>query len=360
MLDNNSLIYFNTAACGLISPDVLQTGIDLYKKFSINSATTSEDWREEELMNVRNTIADFVGAKEESMALIPNFSFALNNIVQSLNGNEKVLLFSNDFPSVLAPFVANHFAISWINPKDNFFIDLEEIERTIESKKIELLAISHVQWSSGFKIDLEKLSEICHKHNVDLIVDATQSVGAQVINISQLKLQVLLASNYKWMNAGFGSGIMYMSDAFLKKYPPVVGSINNVQRENNDWKFLPSIRCYELGHLNMVELNILKNAIQEKNKIGLKNIVRHNEEIMQFLLDGLVKLPVKLVGEMNMNNRSSILILQDEKGLGEWLQQNNIVVTQRNQTLRIGLHFYNTKVQVNSFLEYVAAWAKEN
>lgn len=360
MINNNSLIYFNTAGCGLVSPEVMQSGIDLYKKFSIDSATTSEDWRAEELMSVRNIIADFVGAKQENIALIPNFSFGLNCIVQSLKGDEKVLLFSNDFPSVIAPFIASHFAISWIDTKDDFFIDLEEIEKIIQSEKIDLLVISHVQWSSGFKIDMEKLGKVCHKYNVDLIVDVTQSLGAQMINISKLNVQVLLASNYKWMNAGFGSGIMYMSDAFLEKYPPVIGSINNVQKENKGWKFLPSVKCYELGHLNMVELNVLRKAIVQKNEIGLENIVRHNAGLMQRLLEGIVKLPVSVIGEANMNNRSSILLLHEQAGLGSWLKQNNIIVTHRSQTLRIGLHFYNTVEQVNTFLECVSVWAKRN
>lgn len=348
-------IYLNTAACGLVAPEVAAAGAKLYAEFASNSSTRSEDWRMQEEGRIRQVIADFVGAPATNIAMVPNFSWAINGIVQSLKGTERVLLFTHDYPSFLEPFRINDFDIVWVGAPNGFTINMDEVRDAICNNKVDIVALSHVQWGSGYKINLEEIGEMCRQFGVLFMVDATQSLGANVINLSNLNIDVFAASNYKWMNAGFGTGILYISDDFMEQYRPVVGGHNSYKMIGDKWTYTPSVQSYEPGHPNMFGLTVLEAAIREKNELGIIYIEEHNLRLTQQLLDGIRNVPVKLLGEYTITNRAPFIILTDENGLGDWLKNHNIIVTQRNGILRISMHYYNTEQDVTALMDCLKA-----
>src|SRR5205085_11541602 len=141
----------------------------------------------------------------KNVAMIPNFSWAMNAIVQSLKGTEKVLLYKNDFPSVTEPFRVNKFDITWVEDTDGFTLSMEQIEECITGRRVDMVVISHVMWQSGYTLDIATVGRLCKEHEVIFIVDATQSLGSLHVDIANLGADVFISSNYKWMNAGFGT-----------------------------------------------------------------------------------------------------------------------------------------------------------
>ncbi|HEX7755097.1 MAG TPA: aminotransferase class V-fold PLP-dependent enzyme [Niabella sp.] len=353
MPENKEPVYLNTAGCGLIPPTVLEAGTRLYQGFEQNSSATAEHWRDAGVLQIKQQVADFMGTAPANIALVPNCSYALNGIVQALNGNEKVLLYKKDFPSVYAPFVINHFNIVWIDDIDGFTIDLNQIESIIKEQQIDLVAISHVQWQSGFKLDIAALCAICRQYQVLSIIDATQSLGAMQIPIADP--DVLIASNYKWMNAGFGTGVLYINEAFARRYPAKITGFNSgtLKRTDAGFDFDSGVANYEPGSLNMFGFTILNKAIEEKNKTGLARIEAHNTRLTKLLLDQIPHLPVTLVGPANWENRCSIVVLKEERGLHQLLAQNNIITTGRNGIVRISIHDHNTEQDIQTLISCI-------
>ncbi len=343
---STNTIYLNTAACGLVPSATTDAATELYKALETNSSTRAEHWRFEEETPIRETIAAFLNTDPDTVAMVPNFSWAMNAVVQSLKGGERVLLYKHDYPSLLEPFRINKFDIAWVDAPDEFNIDVEAIEDAIVNNKVDIVAISHVQWTSGYLLDIKRIGELCKAHGVLFFVDGTQSMGAQVIDLSDLNIDVYAASNYKWMNAGFGTGVLRIKKSFLEKYPPVVGGNNSYRMIDGTIQYRASILSYEPGHPNMCGLTVLNAAIKHKQALGVANITVTNEKLTQLLLDSIKDLPVKLIGDFTTKSRASIVILKDENGLGDWIKQHNIVVTQRNGLLRISMHYYNTEAEV--------------
>lgn len=348
-------IYLNTAACGLIADSVLQAGVDLYKEFERHSSAISEHWRDSEKADIRKSIAGFIRVPEENIALVPNFSTAINMIVQSLRGDEKILLYRQDFPSLYIPFCLNQFDITWIEDENGFYLDMNRMESVIKKGNIDIVTISHVQYQSGFKIDLKALGEICRQNNALLIIDGTQSLGGMDIDLSGVQTDVFIASNYKWMNAGFGTGILYMSDLFLEKYPPKVsGAASGTFILSDDgYDHRPQITDYEPGSTNQFGFTILSKSIEQKKHAGMDHIEKHNLQLTQQLLDGLAALPVQLVGDYTTVNRNSIVSITEKPGLHAALRQNNIVTTQRNDLIRISIHYHNREEDIRAILETI-------
>lgn len=350
-------IYLNTAGCGLISPAALQAGTDLYKGFEKNASAASEHWRNVDMGAIRENISAFMGARSEHIALIPNFSYGINAVVQSLKGNEKVLLYKKDFPSVFIPFTINNFDIVWIDDEDDFFIDPDKLEAAIMEQQINIVAISQIHWQSGFKLDVKRLCDFCRKNGVWTVIDGTQSLGSIAISMQDLQPDVFIASNYKWMNAGFGTGLLYMNTAFANTYPPRFSGAHSNAYSFPENKFIYNgdATNYEPGSVDMFGFSVLNKAIEEKNKWGMAQIEAHNSSLTATLLAQLTNLPVELIGGHNKKNRGSIVVLKDaDQKIYQQLLANNITTTGRNGTVRISLHFYNTAKDIEKLVTVLA------
>jgi cysteine desulfurase/selenocysteine lyase len=345
-------IYLNTASSGLVPAEFTTAASKLMSELATNASTRAEQWRDDEQPAIRQHVAEFLGVGIDNVALVPNFSWAMNGIVHSLRGDEKVLLYTADYPSLTEPFKINGFDITWMNDTDGFTIAMEELQNKLLSEKVEVLAISHVQWLSGFKIDLQTLGSFCREHDIWLIVDATQSMGAIAINPIQLGVDVLISSNYKWMNAGFGTGVMYMSDEFFEAYTPKVGGNNSYGMIDGAMKYTPSVRSFEPGHPNMYGFTILQQAIEHKLATGVGAIETHNRKLTQMLLDGIRGLNVSLIGEPSTDNRASMVFLRDEDGsLLQFIKSNGILVSGRMGHVRISMHYYNTEAEITALVD---------
>jgi selenocysteine lyase/cysteine desulfurase len=350
-------IYLNTASAGLLDEQTLHATNTLYQQMLTQTSTAVEHLRDHGLQRIRETVGKFIHAPAANIALIPNFSYALNAIVHALDGNERVMLYRNDYPSVYEPFRINGFDIKWIeHGDDGFTMNIAAMKALLLANNIDILAISHVQWMSGYTLDLKDIGEFCAANNIRFIVDATQSLGALPVYIDELKVDVLIASNYKWMNAGFGHGIMYMSDDFLKRYTPVVGGNASYGMYAGQWKYEPSIRSYEPGHLNFHGLLIAEAAINQKLEKGIEQIVAHNLRLTAQLVEGIGKLKFSLLGPATMDNRCSIVLLKAGEDLQKHLQQHNIIVIHRNGFVRISIHQHNTEADIAAILAALATF----
>ena len=345
-MSQQELTYLNTASAGLLSKQSLNALSSFYETMQVNASSCSEQWRFKEFPVMRETLAKFMDAPISNVAFIPNFSYALTAIVHSMHGNERVLLYKQDYPSLLDAFRLNNFEITWIDSQDGFEISADRIKGMLLDEKIDVLAISHVQWGSGFKIDVQDLSAFCRQHDIIFIVDATQSMGAVEISARNVDADAIIASSYKWMNAGFGSGVMYMADRFLDRYMPRIGGLGSYTMEGDKMFYEPSVRSFEPGHMNIAGLYMLDSAMREKMEKRLEKIEQHNQKLTQLLLDDLKQLPVKLLGAYDTTNRSSIVIIKDENGLGSFLKDNRVVVTHRGGNLRISAHFYTSELDI--------------
>lgn len=354
----NTKTYLNTAACGLLDESTLQETNEFYHAMLTESSLASEVIRDKRIPEIRANLASFLGASVSEIAFVPNFSYALNGIVQSLKGTEKVLLLKTDYPSVYEPFRINQFDITWIEvAEDGFTIDISRLKDTLLREQIDMLVISHVQWLSGFKLDIADIGAFCKEHKIVFIVDATQSLGAVQIDMGKIHADVLIASNYKWMNAGFGTGVMYMSASFQKQYPPVIGGHNSYATKDNLWQYVPSVRSFEPGHTNLHGLLLLDAAVRLKQAKGMAAIETHNRELTRQLLHHLTD--EMLIGPKSLDNRSSIVYVRADKQLQEYIKENNVVVTRFNEMIRVSMHFYNTETDVMKFIDVLNTYKSQ-
>src|SRR5262245_39936755 len=218
-------IYFNHAA---ISPPPIPTirAIeaqieDVHENGSLNYSSwlaVKED--------ARKLLANFLGARPEQVAFVRNTSDALSTVANGLNwrAGDNVVTFSREFPSNIYP---------WLRIRDAFGVEVrmcEERDGRIDVAELESLidqhtrvvAVSHVQYASGFRIDLQRLGRAARRREALLVVDTIQALGVIPTDVDAELIDVAAGGSHKWLLGPEGVGYLYLSDRARERIQPTL------------------------------------------------------------------------------------------------------------------------------------------
>lgn len=347
--------YLNTAGCGLLSTQTQQVVQQAMQQYAEQGSLSRDAWYEK-LDAIRQSAAELLGATASEMALITNFTSGIYNVAQLLRDYRRVLVVVDDYPTLVLPWHLLGYEVFTVSSLPDGRIPLEAIESKIRQHNIQVLAVSHVQFSSGFRLPLASLSSICQESEILLVVDATQSVGVVPINLSETPVDVLIASGYKWLNAGLGNGLLYVREKLHQELSPqllgfgTVGSQFSAQ-QIGQIPFTPS--TLEAGHYNFFSLLALQQALKETKEIGIYSLF---DSVMKLRTQLVSDLPqnIELVSDYSTDNSSSIVVVKAPENAESQLKAKNIITSTRPRGLRISPHFYNNEQDIQLILEVLS------
>src|SRR5215217_8528142 len=173
-------LYFNHAAVSPPPITTIQAVEAQLRDVHENGSTNFRDWLAVK-EQARQLLASLLGAQPEQVAFVRNTSDALSTVANGLNWRrgDNIVTFSREFPSNIYP---------WLRVRDAFGvevrmceerggrIDFTELSSLIDSNT-GVVAISHVQYASGFRMDLERLGRLARQHDALFVVDVIQALG---------------------------------------------------------------------------------------------------------------------------------------------------------------------------------------
>lgn len=355
-----SLIYLNTPSVGLVSRPSLEAAQRFQEASLTNPSKAFMDWMENGLVNLRTKMASLAGTTPSQIAFIPNFSYGLISVIENMRPEVRsVLLYRDDYPSLNLPFELAGFKIFYVENKGGFEVPLSGIEKLLQQEKIDVVALSHVQFLTGFAFDLKELGDICSQYNALLVVDATQSLGACELNFDTLPVDVMISSSYKWLNGGVGSAVMAIKESFMKRFVPRSAGFGSMNHSEKGWSYKPSLASYEPGHLNALGLLQLEAAVERRLRSGVHTVARHDHALVKRLAQGMADTPFRVCGGNDGANLNSILCFEADKRVYDYLLRSDIATTWRRGLIRVGPHFYNTETDIDVLLAALKAFEKK-
>lgn len=111
--------------------------------------------------------------------------------------------------------------------------DFAQLESLV-SKRTRIIALSHVQYSSGFAADLATLGSFCRERGIDLVIDAAQSLGCLPIYPEEMGVSAIAAPGWKWLMGPLGSGVLYTQASFREKLSHTMSG-SSLQRQEPDY-----------------------------------------------------------------------------------------------------------------------------
>ncbi|HEX6350613.1 MAG TPA: aminotransferase class V-fold PLP-dependent enzyme [Candidatus Dormibacteraeota bacterium] len=230
-----------------------------------------------------------------------------------------------------------------------------------------VVALSHVEFWNGYRVDLETIGEECRKRGVILAVDAIQSAGALRLDLSRLPVDYAAAGSYKWLLGPQGIGFAWCHPDLLPRITPVLVGTSSVKDRMNYFSyptdrvdFETTARRLEEGNASLLDMAAFSAAVELFLEVGPEVVEKRVLELAQRLAEGLDRQGYEVVGPWprEENERSGIVsfrkpgappqeILRD-------LQAAHVVGRIHADFVRLSPHFYNTEDEVDRVIEVLA------
>ena len=184
-------------------------------------------------------------------------------------------------------------------------VEIDEIKKLI-SDKTKIIAITHISNVTGAVMPIKKIVDIAKEKNIPVLVDGTQGAPHMQIDMQNLGCDFYVISCHK-MYGPNGLGVLYAKKKWLDDLPPYQGGggmIDEVKKDNIT--FADSPNKFEAGTMQTAEVVAFAEAINFIEKLGIKNIAAHENEILEYGYEKLKKNnSINIIG--NPNNRGSVL-----------------------------------------------------
>jgi selenocysteine lyase/cysteine desulfurase len=223
---------------------------------------------------------------------------------------------------------------------------MEELEAKVSSKT-RIIALSHVQFTSGYAADVKELGAFCKERNIDLVVDGAQSVGCLPLYPEEFNVAVVAVSAWKWLMGPFGSGILYTSADFREKIEVTMAGSSSMQQglEYLDHRWNPHVdgRKFEYSTLaweHLAAINGLLDSVFLRYSMEdiRMEVLRLQDVFLQYLdLDLFVPL---LFPDVHRSGILAILPNCNSLELVENARKHDLVATLCAEYIRIAPHFY--------------------
>ncbi|MBT8321825.1 MAG: aminotransferase class V-fold PLP-dependent enzyme, partial [Eudoraea sp.] len=272
-------------------------------------------------------------------------------ILEGLPEDSHILLLDGDYPSVNWPFESRGFPISYV-PADVHMED--HIWKLLASESVSVFAFSLVQWMDGLRMDLDFVKELKSKNpELILLADGTQFCGAFDFDFMESGIDVLGASGYKWLLAGYGNGFYLFHPEFKNRMSIPTTGFSATGGNPDKKEHIPFSRRLEPGHLDSFNFGSLKFSLEWLSKVGMKNITTHNEQLISKAWTTLTDLGVLEPRVIGRKKHGPIFSIDLKAGLKNVLSEAGVFFSERGGRIRLSFHFYNTEKEVEQVMELI-------
>jgi cysteine desulfurase/selenocysteine lyase len=296
---------------------------------------------------LRVAAARLIGADRSEIALVKNTSEGIATVAIGLDWKpgDCMVAFREEFPANYYPWKRleeKGVNVTWLSVTD----PLEAIERATRGAR--LLAISFVQFLSGYRAPIQAIGEICHRNSCIYLVDAIQGLGAFPLDVATCHIDALAADGHKWLLGPEGCGILYINQALQDRVEPVEFGWTNVAGYNDyasrDMALRPDAGRYECGTLNTIGCFGLKASIELLLEVGLGKIGLLVQNLGDRIAEGVLNKGYELMGTRTPESGAGIVSFRkpgiDAVEIVRKLTAAGISVAPRAGWVRTSPHFY--------------------
>ena len=317
----------------------------------------------------REAVATVLNADVDEVALVANTTSGIHLVAEGFpwQSGDNVVTLADEFPSNLYPWMqlaergveTRRVAVS--SPGSV----LDEIQQACDART-RLVAISWVNFQTGWRLDLDSLVQMAHGQGILVFVDAIQGLGLFPVDVQKTPVDFLAADGHKWLLGPEGAGVFYMRREHLDRLRPVgIGWNSVVHRYDFSQIALhlrPAASRYEGGSLNMAGFLALGTSVRLLQAFGLthrvsplaEQVLRINRQCQDEL-----RRQGAIVLERPQTHASGILLFQlpghDPQAIRHRCWKAGVVVNCRGGAVRISPHAYVNQGDLDRLFAAVGA-----
>jgi cysteine desulfurase/selenocysteine lyase len=345
--------YLNSAAAGPVSRASQEAASGYYEKMMRDGDVHWNRWLADREA-IRKKIAQVINTEPEEVAFTTNTSSGMNVIVDALEDRGEVISSELEFPVTTLPWMHRRMPVHLL-PSVEGEVRIEDIAGAM-THDTGIIALSHVQFSNGLRLDPERVGEIKGKHA--LVINASQSAGAFEIDVKRMKIDALCATGHKWLLAGYGSGFVYLSRELLdQSLPRSIGwlSVEQPFDMRND-EFRPrhdAAARVELGCPHFAGIFSLGASVDLISEIGIGNIEERVLELNRRLTSRLAENGWQILSPLRdetARSAETLVAVEKPNEVIRHLLRRGVIVTEKPQGIRVATHFFNNEEDVERLI----------
>lgn len=389
-------IYLDSAATSLVHPRVLERARRFIDALGDRTRSPKEVFAEqkESLAVARRDVARFLGCDPDEIALMQSTSHSLGSLSVSLPlaKGDNVLVCDLEYQASV---------VCWQSAAERVGFEVREVKTSggrvtaadfaaCIDERTRVILLASVQEINGFRADVKEIGEMAHRHGCIFIVDGIQEAGALAVNVREAGMDIYCAGGKKWLGNPFGMGFLYIRREVLAglrppyysyydikvpdTFPDYISYLEDPRRHPFDHYVLTDdASVFEVGgYGNFLGAACLSEAIRVLEEMGIRKIEKHDLELIRYMYDTLSSMGLNMQSPGEEKHMSAILVfnfnglrennIETERALLRYLHERGILVSLRCSTglggIRVSVHYYTTKEEVDIFLDAVRDFMK--
>jgi cysteine desulfurase/selenocysteine lyase len=308
--------------------------------------------------------ATLVGAVPEEIALTINTGFGLSLAARALplRSGDIVLASDREFPANVYPWmllkdIGVTLELAPTTPQG--WPDEEYLLDRLRDPRVRVLAVSLVQFSNGYTVDLARLSRATRDAGVYLVVDGIQGLGQIPIDVRATPVDILACGAQKWLLSPWGSGFVYVRRELISSLRPAItgwmafegtDDFSRLTQYNDTLR--GDARRFELITLPYQDFAGMNASLALLLELGISAIARHLEKLQEPVIEWASGSGARILSPLDQR-RSGILCLapQDVGSAFRALKAARIICSLREGAIRLSPHAYNTTGDMTRVLE---------
>ena len=308
----------------------------------------------------RARTAALIGASPEEVAFVRSTSHGLAMVAEGLDwrpGDEVAVASAIEYPSNV--YAWKHLADRGVRLREIRAVDGAVTPEAVEDAigpRTRLVAVSSVQFASGYRTDVDAIGRLCRDRDVLFVVDAIQQAGAFPIDVKASGIHAMAACSHKWMLGLLGIGFLYVDRDLLARLRPVLVGWHSVEDpfafDGTRFDLRADASRLEEAAPSFPLVYGLGAAVEMLLDAGVADIASHITGLLDRAANALEAIGCEV--SPAPEHRAGILMIKpaaDVDALAEACAERNIAVSVRRGRLRLSPHLYNNEDDVDALVE---------
>jgi selenocysteine lyase/cysteine desulfurase len=353
------LVYVNSCSQGALS-DSVRASYDHYLRDWDEQGAPWEYWVER-AEAARAAFAGLVGAHPDEVAVTTSLSAGVSALFSGLRfeGERTTIVVSDfEFPTVGQIAHAQELRgrqVVHVPEAGDATIPLEHFAAAIDERTA-LVAVTHVCYRNGSRVDLEGVIRLAHERGALVLVDAYQAAGAIPIDVRALGVDFLAAGTVKYLLGSAGLAFLYCRSDLIEGIRPTstgwFADEDIFQMDIHDYSPSATARRFEFGTPPIPNIYAGLAGLELVQEIGVAETEEHVRGLTSLLVAGVEDLGGRVDTPRDPDRRGPLVAIAstDEHALVAAMASEGIVTSSRDGNLRVSFHGYNSSEDVEAVL----------
>jgi cysteine desulfurase/selenocysteine lyase len=316
---------------------------------------------------VRGLAAQLINGSPDGIALTRSTAHGMSLVAQGLDWKrgDNVVGVEWEYPANVYPWMA--LAGEGVEFRQAKLVGGRVLPDAIFSMvdaRTRVVAVSHVEFWNGFRVDIEAIGAECRRRGIVFAVDMMQSVGALRVDVGNMPIDFCAAGAGKWLLGPPGIGFCHFTPELLEKVRPrVVGAVSVAAHDqyfDPELLFAPTARRFEESVVSMLDTAAFGSALDLLLEVGTDVIEERVLDLSARLAGGLAVRGYDLVEPWPRTRAESSGIVSFRKRGASHAQvlrdlsAARVIARTHRDFVRLSPHFYNTEDEIDRVLDVLA------